>query len=149
MLPTTVSSSTLCLPRNECYFTYLLFSAVNEFTQGALQSFTTTPDGIVTGPLDTVTSGGDSPAFALALSTGEVAVMNYNGGNGRIIPTTCEDPLKFDNASAPAITFPAPTNPVDPNRQDGSHPHQAVEHGEEVLVPDLVRRGFLTCRYVV
>ncbi|ESK84972.1 putative isomerase YbhE [Moniliophthora roreri MCA 2997] len=112
-----------------------VFYAVNEVAIGALQSFTTSPDGVVTGPFDTVSSGGDSPAFALALSTGEVAVMNYGGGNGRIIPTT-SDPLKFDNASAPVIAFPLPTNPVS-ERQAGSHPHQVVEHGEEVLVPDL------------
>ncbi|KAK7049920.1 hypothetical protein VNI00_005350 [Paramarasmius palmivorus] len=111
-------------------------TAVNEVSAGALQSFTTTPDGVISGPFDTVSSGGDTPAFTLALSTGEVAVMNYVSGDGRVIPTT-SNPLKFDNSSAPIITFPAPTNPVDIERQDGSHPHQVAEHGDEILVPDL------------
>ncbi|KAG7095223.1 hypothetical protein E1B28_005998 [Marasmius oreades] len=105
-----------------------VFYAVNELDDGALQSYTTTSNGVVTGPFDTVPSGGGSPAFAVALGTGEVAIMNYNGGNGRIIPTS--SPLKFVNDSAPVITFPPPAGGV-------SHPHQAVAHGQEILIPDL------------
>jgi hypothetical protein len=56
--------------------------------------------------------------------------MNYNTGNGRIIPTTAEE-SKFDT-SAPVITFPPPVGGV-------SHPHMALEHKDEILVPDLVR----------
>lgn len=41
---------------------------------------------------------------------------------------TASDPLVFDDSSAPLITFPA----------DVSHPHMALENGEEVLIPDLV-----------
>ena len=44
-----------------------------------------------------------------------------------IIPTTT-DPLHFSR-SAGLITFPASV----------SHPHMALQHGSEVLVPDLVR----------
>ncbi|KAL0581419.1 hypothetical protein V5O48_000573 [Marasmius crinis-equi] len=105
-----------------------VFYAVNELDAGAIQSYTTTPNGVVAGPFDTVSTGGGSPAFAVALASGEVAVMNYGGGNGRIIPTT--SPLTFANDSAPVITFPLQASNV-------SHPHMALEHGQEVLVPDL------------
>lgn len=82
--------------------------------------------------MDTIPSDGDSPAFTAALTTGEVAVMNYGSGNGRIIPTT-NNGLTFDNF-APTITLPPPSTPT------VSHPHMALQHGEEVLVPDLVRK---------
>jgi hypothetical protein len=97
---------------------------------GQLQSFDLGPGGSVSKPVETISSGGDSPAFASALSTGEVAIFNYNSGNGRIIRTTTS-PRNFDN-SAPVITFP---------RQSAtsvSHPHMALENNGEVLVPDLV-----------
>ncbi|KAI0371947.1 putative isomerase YbhE [Pilatotrama ljubarskyi] len=71
------------------------------------------------------TDGGNGPAFAVPLSTGEVAVMNFGSGNGLIIPTE-EDPLQFTEG-APLISFPAAV----------SHPHMALEVGSEVLVPDL------------
>lgn len=102
--------------------------AVNEIAAGALQSFIVDDQDALTPALSTVPSGGDSPAFAVALSTGEVAVVNYAGGNGRIIPTVPPGLLFVDEA--PIITFPAPENGV-------SHPHMALEYGEEVFVPDL------------
>ena len=49
----------------------------------------------------------------------------YNTGNGKIVPTE-DDPLQFV-ANASLISFPA----------DVSHPHMAVQNGDEVLVPDL------------
>lgn len=55
--------------------------------------------------------------------------MNYDTGNGKIIPTTAQE-SKFSQ-SAPLITFPQPVGGV-------SHPHMALEHEGEVLVPDLV-----------
>ncbi|KAJ7282251.1 Lactonase, 7-bladed beta-propeller-domain-containing protein [Mycena rebaudengoi] len=75
-----------------------------------------------------------TPAFCAALSTGEVAIMNYSSGNGRIIPTT-SSPDQFDN-DAPTIVFPPPP-PDTPNPNKVSHPHMAVQHGKEVFVPDL------------
>ena len=54
----------------------MIHSAVNENPQGALQSFLIGEQGALTGPLDTISSGGDSPAFTTALSTGQVAIMN-------------------------------------------------------------------------
>ncbi|KAG6853999.1 hypothetical protein C0991_011656 [Blastosporella zonata] len=104
--------------------------AVNEVTEGALQSFTVDCNGSLSPPISTVSSGGDGPAFATALSTGAVAIFNYGSGDGRIVPTKLHDPTTFVD-SAPVITFPAPLPP------NVSHPHMALQHGTEVLVPDL------------
>ena len=48
---------------------------MNENDDGALQSLTIGPAGAVS-VVDTVASGGGSPAFTVPLSNGEVAVMN-------------------------------------------------------------------------
>ncbi|TCD69333.1 hypothetical protein EIP91_008089 [Steccherinum ochraceum] len=98
--------------------------ATNEDPAGALQSFEVGAQGALIGPIGQASSDGDSPAFTAPLSTGQVAIMNYNSGNGVIIPTTT-DPLHF--GSGTPITFPF----------TGSHPHMAVQHGSEVFVPDL------------
>lgn len=50
----------------------------------------------------------------------------YNTGNGKIIPMTT-DPLHF-STDAPLITFPSDVQ---------SHPHMALQHGDEVFIPDL------------
>jgi 6-phosphogluconolactonase (cycloisomerase 2 family) len=114
------------------YLNLAFLSAVNQVATGALQSFEINTNGTLSAPIDTVSTGGDRPAFAAALSTGEVAVFNYNSGNGRIIPTS-SSPLDFDD-SVPKITFPlTSTSP-----SAVSHPHMALEHNNEVLVPDLV-----------
>ncbi|KZT25986.1 hypothetical protein NEOLEDRAFT_1178100 [Neolentinus lepideus HHB14362 ss-1] len=102
--------------------------AVNENDDGALQSYVVGYEGALAGPVDTVSSGGGGPAFAAGLTTGQVAIMNYNTGNGKIVPTT-EGGLVFDK-NAPLITFPPPAGGV-------SHPHEAIQNGAEVLVPDL------------
>lgn len=117
-----------------CKYRYLNMnsSAVNEVYLGALQSFSVNAAGALTGPLDTISSGGGSPAHLLPLSSGEVAIMNYSGGNGRVIPTSSTSSAVFD-PSAGVITFP-----VLPTVQ--SHPHQALEYRREVFVPDLVRK---------
>ncbi|KAF5381803.1 hypothetical protein D9615_005402 [Tricholomella constricta] len=123
--PTGPSPSWLALhPTNKS-----ILYAVNEAPTGALQSFEIDKAGALSDAIDTVSSGGDSPAFAAALSTGAVAVFNYNTGNGRIVPTT-SSPLKFNDA-APVISFPQPQLPK------VSHPHMALEFGREILVPDL------------
>ncbi|KAJ6551294.1 Lactonase, 7-bladed beta-propeller-domain-containing protein [Mycena capillaripes] len=101
--------------------------ATNENVGGALQSFDIS-GSVLSSAIDTVPSEGDNPAFTAALSTGEVAIMSYSSGNGRIIPTTTSPEL-FSN-DAPVITFPPPTGGV-------SHPHMALQHGKEVFVPDL------------
>ncbi|KAL1741148.1 Lactonase, 7-bladed beta-propeller-domain-containing protein [Schizophyllum fasciatum] len=100
--------------------------ATNENTDGALQSFIIGENGSLSAAVDTVSSGGDAPAFATWLSTGEVAVMNYNSGNGRILPTSSPETFTDD---APVITFPVLNNV--------SHPHMAYEYEGEVLIPDL------------
>ncbi|KAI0682204.1 putative isomerase YbhE [Earliella scabrosa] len=120
--PTGVNPSWLSLhPTNRS-----VLYAVNENAQGGLQSFLVGKDGVLSGPIDTISSGGDSPAFTTPLSTGQVAVMNYNSGDGLIVPTQPGNPLQFSSSHTP-IKFNAPV----------SHPHMAVEHGSEVFVPDL------------
>ncbi|KAJ3483213.1 hypothetical protein NLI96_g6466 [Meripilus lineatus] len=99
--------------------------AVNENDAGALQSFEIGHLGALSSPIDTVSSGGNGPAFTAPLSTGQVAIMNYGSGNGLIIPTA-RDPMHFAR-NAGLISFPASV----------SHPHMAVQHGNEVFVPDL------------
>lgn len=79
--------------------------------------------------VDTVSSGGNGPAFATALSGGRVAAMNYGDGTGRVVQTT-QDGLHFVNTSE-TITFPVPAS-------GASHPHMALEYENEILVPDLV-----------
>ncbi|KAL9709508.1 hypothetical protein Ac2012v2_007245 [Leucoagaricus gongylophorus] len=103
--------------------------SVNEVSPvGSVQSFIIHPDGSLSAPQDTVSSTGDRPAFVAALSTGQVGVMNFDGGSGLFIPTI-GSPLHFER-NAPAITFPTKPNTV-------SHPHMLLQHGEEVFVPDL------------
>ncbi|KXN82927.1 hypothetical protein AN958_02010 [Leucoagaricus sp. SymC.cos] len=103
--------------------------AVNEVSPiGALQSFIILPDGSLSGPQDTVSTTGDRPAFAAQLSTGQIGVMNFNSGNGLFVPTATSE-LRFQR-DAPLITFPEKPNTI-------SHPHMVLEHGDEVLVPDL------------
>jgi len=107
-----------------------LLSSVNEVSPiGAVQSFIIHPDGSLSMPQDTVSSTGDRPAFVAALSTGQVGVMNFDGGSGLFIPTT-DSPLHFER-NAPAIAFPTKPNTI-------SHPHMLLQHGDEVFVPDLV-----------
>ncbi|TDL20328.1 putative isomerase YbhE [Rickenella mellea] len=97
--------------------------AVNENTQGGLQSFAISSHATLS-PLSTIQSGGGDPAFATPISTGAVAVMNYNSGNGKIVPTTSGGAIL---GSGNLITFPAKV----------SHPHMALQHNNEVFVPDL------------
>ncbi|KAJ7220583.1 Lactonase, 7-bladed beta-propeller-domain-containing protein [Mycena pura] len=98
--------------------------ATNELTSGALQSFDIIQGSTLSDAVDTVHSGDADPAFAVALSTGEVAIMNYSTGNGRIIPTT-NSPEEFGD-DAPVITFPPPVGGV-------SHPHMALQHEKEIF----------------
>ncbi|KAI0764961.1 putative isomerase YbhE [Fomes fomentarius] len=100
--------------------------AVNENAQGGLQSFSIGQNGVLSNAIDTISSGGDSPAFTTPLSNGQVAVFNYNSGDGLIVPTASGNPLAFDSSNTP-VKFNAPV----------SHPHMALEHGQEVFVPDL------------
>jgi 6-phosphogluconolactonase (cycloisomerase 2 family) len=101
--------------------------AVNGVGPGALQSFTVNYDGSLTGPIDQVSSGGKNATFAGALSTGQVAVVNYSAGTGMVVPTTT-DGLHFDRG-ATTITFTPPSTCM-------SHPHMTLQHGNEVFVPD-------------
>lgn len=100
--------------------------ATNEVDVGLLQSFLVDSQGGLTN-IANASSGGNGPAFTAPLSTGEVAIMNFGSGDGRFIPTNSDDPLTFNDSTAGVITFPA----------NVSNPHMAVEHDNEVFVPDL------------
>jgi 6-phosphogluconolactonase (cycloisomerase 2 family) len=106
--------------------TSILF-AVNEVEEGAVQSFAIGADGILSADaIANISSGGNGPAHLLALSTGEVSVMNFGGGNGRVLTPT-DDPAIFSD-DAPVITFPA----------NKSNPHETFElKNGDLLVPDL------------
>ncbi|KAJ7810470.1 hypothetical protein B0H13DRAFT_2243446 [Mycena leptocephala] len=105
-----------------------LIYAVNEVGPlGALQSYATSPgDGL--SLLDEVSSGGNGPAFCGALSTGQVAIMNYGAGNGEIIPTI-HGGTKFDNSTSVLLTFPPPVDGI----TGMSNPHMALEYGKRFL----------------
>ncbi|KAF8904590.1 putative isomerase YbhE [Mucidula mucida] len=103
--------------------------AVNQNNDDAVQSFSVTPEGVLSEAVVTVSSGGLRPAHAAALTSGQLAVVNYSGGNARIIPTT-DSPLNLDVSDSGIITFPSPEGGV-------SHPHMAYQYKNEVFVPDL------------
>ncbi|KAH7334863.1 Lactonase, 7-bladed beta-propeller-domain-containing protein [Rhizoctonia solani] len=72
------------------------------------------------------TTGAD-PAFIAGLTKArQVAVMDYSSGSGAFIPLQA-DLLTLDESKAQRIKFNATV----------SHPHQVVEHEDEVLIPDL------------
>ena len=114
-----------------------------------MQSFSISSNGALSGPIDTVGTGGDGPAYCVQLSNGVVAAMNYGSGNGSFIPTTIDGKTFVPPSSF--VNFPPPTPP------NVSHPHMALEHGGEIFVPDLVSvvlylsltirafNGFLIC----
>ncbi|KAH8823178.1 Lactonase, 7-bladed beta-propeller-domain-containing protein [Flagelloscypha sp. PMI_526] len=105
--------------------------ATNEWAEGALQSFDVNlSSGVVSAAVQTVSSGGDSPAHVLALSNGQVSIMNYNGGNGRVVSTIPGHPDQFDDSTGAVIQFPLGPSNV-------SHPHESFEYKSEILVPDL------------
>ena len=107
---------------------------------GAVQSYSINTDRTLSGPIDTVDTRGQGPAFCVQLSNGVVAAVNYGSGNGSFIPTTMDG--KTFVSSSSFVNFPAPAPP------NVSHPHMALEYGEEVFVPDLVS-GVLFLSFVV
>ena len=70
---------------------------------------------------------------------GLTLLPQFGSGNGVFVPTE-EDPTQFASG-APVVAFPAPPSPA------VSHPHMALEVGEEIFVPDLVRTlaSFVNC----
>ncbi|CAE6444100.1 unnamed protein product [Rhizoctonia solani] len=94
---------------------------------GGLSTFLITDrsNGVVVRSSEATT--GADPAFIVGLTkTKQVVVMDYSSGSGAFIPLQ-DDLLTLDESKAQRIKFNATV----------SHPHQAVEHGDEVLIPDL------------
>jgi hypothetical protein len=70
-----------------------LCSAVNEVEEGAVQSFAIGADGILSADaIANISSSGNGPAHLLALSTGEVSVMNV-GVEFPCVAESCSDVL--------------------------------------------------------
>ncbi|KZV69610.1 putative isomerase YbhE [Peniophora sp. CONT] len=107
--------------------------AVNEDTDGSnsggVQSFTIGKGGALTA-VGHISTQGDAPAFMTPLTSGGIAAMNYNTGNGIFAPTT-DGGLQFGTAQV--ITFPTTSEPA-----NVSHPHMAFEYKDEIFVPDLL-----------
>lgn len=108
-------------------------SAVNENPTGAVQSFSININGALSGPTDTVGTGGNGPAFCAQLSNGKVAAVNFGSGDGSFTSTSSDGTLVQQPTSY--ITFPKPSYPPPKNV---SNPHMVLEHNNEVFVPDLV-----------
>jgi len=102
--------------------------ATNEVEQGLLQSYLVNPSGSLTGPTDSISSGGNGPAFCGPVSDTQVAVLNFGSGDGLIVPTTADPDIFTQNA--PLITFPVPSGTA-------SRPHMALPFNDEVFVADL------------
>ncbi|KAF6752873.1 Lactonase, 7-bladed beta-propeller-domain-containing protein [Ephemerocybe angulata] len=107
-----------------------LVYATNEYgPYGGVQSYQVSDSGSVS-VVDTISSLGADPAHAVALPNGKVVVMNYSSGDGRIITTTDGGRRFLNDSSAHYLKFQAPAGGV-------SHPHQTVQRGETLFIPDL------------
>ncbi|KII84588.1 hypothetical protein PLICRDRAFT_117788 [Plicaturopsis crispa FD-325 SS-3] len=92
-------------------------------------------DGDGANVVASISSGGDSPCH-LTVTDEEVLVSNYMDGRFASIPLSKDFPyLPSSEASTQIIQF----HGTGPNtvRQEQAHAHEAVVHGDEVLVPDL------------
>lgn len=85
--------------------------------------------------LGQVSSGGRDPASICVHPEGsEVVVGNYSSGNAVTIPLSSTSPY-LDSLGVHSVQFEG-TGP-NSSRQECSHPHDIVFHGDELLVPDL------------
>ncbi|KAL1710470.1 hypothetical protein EV121DRAFT_266708 [Schizophyllum commune] len=114
--------------------------ATNELSPvGALEAFKINKDGSVTST-DSISSQGNGPAFTVQLSTGEVVGPNLRSkviiiaqyGDNTVVfaPTSADDPTKFQQDAAFKVELPTDEGVT-------SHPHQAYEYNDEVVIPDL------------
>ncbi|KZV96506.1 putative isomerase YbhE [Exidia glandulosa HHB12029] len=107
--------------------------ATQENTDGAIISFSVQPDGSVK-QVSKASSGGADPANLLVLSSGkEVVIADYSSGGVLAFPIEADGVTLGD--PSPTLQLEG-SGPV-PGRQDVPHPHQVIEHGDELLVPDL------------
>jgi len=111
-------------------FNPTILYAVNEVEAGAIQSFTIFDNGTLSGAISTISTGGNGPAHVFASPDGVVSAMNFGGGNGIIVPTE-NNGSTFGNPSSYIVTFPVVGS------SNVSHPHETIQAGNELLVPDL------------
>jgi len=102
--------------------------ALNEVEDGAIQSFTIFENGTLSGAISTTSTGGSVPAHVFSSPSGDVAAMNYFGGNGVVVRTE-NNGSNFGDSTF--ITFP----PI--GSSGAAHPHQTIKFKDELLVPDL------------
>ncbi|GJJ14129.1 hypothetical protein Clacol_008386 [Clathrus columnatus] len=100
-------------------------SATNELTDGLLLTFTVGSEGEL-DLIQEVTSGGRRPANLLALSRSD----EYGSGNGLVYPLEPDLVHVVTNPPPPLITFNPAPNLI-------SHPHEALEVGDQLFVADL------------
>ncbi|KIJ49189.1 hypothetical protein M422DRAFT_161791 [Sphaerobolus stellatus SS14] len=104
--------------------------ATNEVADGQLVSFLIGNQGSLS-LISTTSSGGNGPANLLPLKQWEeVAILNYNSGNGLVVPLQNNLVNFVTNPAPPLITFNPAPNPL-------SHPHEGAEVGNQLFVPDL------------
>lgn len=107
--------------------------ATQEQADGAIVSFSVQADGSLK-QVSKASSGGADPAALAVLSSGkEVVVADYSSGGILSFPIEADGVTLGD--PAPILVLQG-SGPV-PGRQDSPHPHQVVEHGDEILIPDL------------
>lgn len=107
--------------------------ATQEQTNGSVISFAVQRDGSVTS-VSQVTSGGADPANLRLLSSGrELVVADYTSG-GILSYAVKADGVTLGKAGPLLVLQGSGPNP---DRQASPHPHEILEHGDEILVPDL------------
>ncbi|KAH7101430.1 putative isomerase YbhE [Auriculariales sp. MPI-PUGE-AT-0066] len=99
--------------------------STNEYDAGLISSFTTADPKRICTKVNSASAAGDAPAHVAVVRSGsEIIAANYNSGTVGIY-TLSADKLNFVNGSK--ISFSA----------NVSHPHEVVEYGQEVFIPDL------------
>ncbi|KAF9503848.1 hypothetical protein BS47DRAFT_1309153 [Hydnum rufescens UP504] len=106
----------------------LLFSTVELATEpGSIASFIIDSGGLVR-QIDQTPSFGNSPPHLAIVNHGkEVIAPNYSSGN--VASHVLGEDQAYFVSTGNLVTFNA--------RQASSHPHEAVQYGDEVFIPDL------------
>ncbi|KAG6370799.1 hypothetical protein JVT61DRAFT_11007 [Boletus reticuloceps] len=107
------SSRIISCPTNKS----ILYAVNYNVLDGPVQSFTVDP-------------GGSRPPYCSALSTGQVAVVNYNSGTACVVPT--EGNYLHFSSDSDIWTFPVSTT----GTEGRAEPHMFYEYGSEIFIPD-------------
>ncbi|KAF8317657.1 putative isomerase YbhE [Clavulina sp. PMI_390] len=114
-----------------------LLYVTNEVPNGMIQVFRLTNQvvglNVKLELLAERSAGGADPA-SFALLEDQIVIGNYSGGNLVPIPISKQEPY-FLEPKQPPLNFTG--SGPNKSRQESSHPHQVIIHGEELLIPDL------------